>query len=81
MSIATIQPIPQLQRLPKTLPLENAIRLELVEGIPVFRAASAVQTRIERLLDKQKESPLKRSEIQERSSTTSLSKAKTQPNH
>ncbi|MBV7332065.1 hypothetical protein KFU94_28320 [Chloroflexi bacterium TSY] len=65
MAIATIQPIPQLHRLPKTLPLENAVRLELEEGIPVFRATYTVQNRIESLLDKQKKSSLTTKELEE----------------
>jgi hypothetical protein len=65
MAIAAIQPFPQLKNLPTTLPLENAVRLELEEGIPIFRAASTVQKRIEALLDKQKASSLTKSEIQE----------------
>lgn len=65
MSIATIQPIPQLHLLPTTLPLDNAVRIELAEGVPIFRATSTVQTRIESLLDKQKESPLTQTEEEE----------------
>ena len=65
MAIATIQPIPQLDKLPKTLPLENAVRIELVDGIPIFRAASTVQERIQSLLDKQSESNLSAKEIDE----------------
>lgn len=33
-----------------TLPLEGAIRLEMVEGTPCFRATTTVQERIEWLL-------------------------------
>jgi hypothetical protein len=44
----------KLQTLPKTLPEEGAICLELQEGIPVFRASNAVQARIEALLEKQR---------------------------
>ncbi len=65
MTIAAIQPIPSLKRLPKTLPLDNAVRLELVDGVPIFRAASTVQERIELLLDKQRESQLTKHESQE----------------
>lgn len=63
--ISAIPPVPQLYRLPQTMPLENAIRLELEEGVPIFRAASTVQKRIETLLSKQKEKSLTKSEIQE----------------
>ena len=65
MSIATIQPIPQLQFLPTTLPLENTVSIESQEGIPILRAAFTIQERIESLLDKQKESSLTESEIEE----------------
>ena len=65
MAIATIQSLPQLTQLPRTLPLDNAVRLELVDGILIFRAASTVQDRIELLLDKQRESQLTRRENQE----------------
>ncbi|WP_442946899.1 hypothetical protein [Nostoc sp. CMAA1605] len=44
--------------MPKALPLDGAIRIELVEGVPIFRASSLVQGRIEALLIKQKESTI-----------------------
>ena len=65
MTVASVLPIPKMQRLPATLPLENAVRLELEEGVPIFRAASPVQARIELLLDKQRESDLTQGENQE----------------
>lgn len=46
----------KLSHLPNSLPLDGAIRIELVEGVPIFRASSLVQGRIEALLIKQKES-------------------------
>jgi uncharacterized protein YnzC (UPF0291/DUF896 family) len=49
---------PKLQNLPNSLPLEGAVRIELVEGIPIFRASSTVQDRVEELLIRQKNSPL-----------------------
>ena len=39
--------------LAKVLPLEDAVRIELREGVPVFRAQSRIQDRIEELLEKQ----------------------------
>ncbi len=57
--------LPKLQNLPKTLPLEGAVRIELVEEIPIFRASSTVQNRIEELLEKQQTSPLNSDEEQE----------------
>jgi uncharacterized protein YnzC (UPF0291/DUF896 family) len=57
--------LPKLTHLPLTLPLEGAVRIELQDGIPIFRASSAVITRIEELLAKQKEIPLEQAEEQE----------------
>jgi uncharacterized protein YnzC (UPF0291/DUF896 family) len=47
-----------LEHLPNSLPLDGAIRIELVEAVPIFRASKIVMERIEELLAKQKESPL-----------------------
>ena len=58
MTAVTIPPLPQLRRLPATLPVDGAVRIELEEGIPVFRASSAVQARVETLLRKQRTSRL-----------------------
>lgn len=65
MSSMAVQTLPQLRILPGTLPLDNAVRIELEEGVPVFHASSAVQARIETLLDKQRASRLSKSENQE----------------
>lgn len=56
---------PKLQSLPATLPIEGAVSIELQEGIPIFRASSTVQARIETLLDKQQTSGLSAEEEQE----------------
>jgi len=48
-----------------TLPLECAIKMELQEGTPIFRASSIVQNRIETLLSQQQESQLTAEEEQE----------------
>lgn len=56
---------PKLQSLPTTLPLEGAVRIELVEGVPMFRASNVVQERIETLLFKQQTSQLSPDEEQE----------------
>lgn len=45
----------KLQHLSNSLPLDNAVRIELVEGVPIFKAFSQVQQRIEILFIKQKE--------------------------
>jgi hypothetical protein len=54
----TIPLLPKLQQLPINLPIEGAVRIELEEGIPIFRASSFVQARIEVLLSKQQDSSL-----------------------
>ncbi|MFK0734996.1 MAG: hypothetical protein ACIWVG_28300 [Gloeotrichia echinulata HAB0833] len=55
----------KLLHLPKSLPLDGAVRIELVEGVPIFRASSLVQGRIEALLIKQQESALTSEEEKE----------------
>ena len=57
--------IPKLRSLPASLPVEGAIRIELQEGIPVLRASSSVQDRVETLLRKQRESRLSVQEAEE----------------
>ncbi len=54
----TIPLLPKLQQLPTNLPIEGAVRIELEEGVPIFRASSFVQARIETLLAKQQDSSL-----------------------
>ncbi|MEA5471257.1 hypothetical protein [Spirulina sp. 06S082] len=54
----TFSTLPKLDRLPASLPLDGAVRLELEEGIPILRASNTVQNRIEELLEKQKATPL-----------------------
>lgn len=65
MTLAAIQSIPQLHYLPTTLPLDNAVRLELEDGVPVFRATTSVQERIEFLLEKQSTTKLTKREQHE----------------
>jgi t-SNARE complex subunit (syntaxin) len=57
--------LPKLHNLPKSLPIDRAVRIELIEGIPIFRASSTVQERIDTLLEKQKASLLNSQEEQE----------------
>lgn len=59
------QDIPRLRGLPASLPVEGAIRIELEEGIPVLRASTSVQDRVETLLRKERESRLSREEAEE----------------
>ena len=61
----TISPLPNLRSLPQNLPLEGAVRMELVEGVPIFRATSIVQTRIEALIAKQQDRVLSPAEEEE----------------
>ncbi len=48
----------KLEHLPNSLPLDGAVRIELVEGIPIFRASMTVIERIETLIARGKESSL-----------------------
>jgi len=54
-----------LEMLTRALPLEDAVRLELREGVPVFRAQQRIQERIDELLEKQPTSALTESEERE----------------
>jgi hypothetical protein len=54
----TISLLPKLRSFPQNLPLEGAVRIELVEGVPIFRASGIVQSRIEALLPKQQDDTL-----------------------
>jgi hypothetical protein len=57
--------LPKLENLRDALPIEGAVRIELVEGIPIFKASTAVKNRIQELLDKQETLPLNPEEEQE----------------
>jgi hypothetical protein len=57
--------LPKLENLHDTLPIEGAVRIELVEGIPIFRASTNIKTRIEELLEKQQTLPLNLDEEKE----------------
>ena len=56
---------PHLQKLPDSMPRDGAISFKLEEGVPVFRASTAVQARVELLLEKQLESGLTGAELDE----------------
>lgn len=60
----TITPF-KLDNLPPTFPQEEAIRIELVEGIPILKASQKVQNRIENLLVKQQTTLLNPEEEEE----------------
>lgn len=53
MTLTLVQPVPQIGKLPNSLPREGAVNLELEEGVMVLRVSQATQDRIEELLDKQ----------------------------
>jgi len=53
-----VHPLPRLYSLPNALPLEGAVRIDLEEGIPVFRTSGLIQARIEGLLLKEREARL-----------------------
>jgi hypothetical protein len=61
----TLPLLPKLKYLPTHLPIDDAVRLELADGIPIFRASSLVQARIEALLAQQQTAPLLPEEEQE----------------
>ncbi len=51
-------PLSRLERLPPSFPTEGAVRIELDDGFPVFRASARVQERVEALVDRQREGEL-----------------------
>lgn len=50
----TIQTLPKLRKLPSTMPDDGAVNIALEEGVPIFRASTQVQQRIQELLEKQR---------------------------
>jgi hypothetical protein len=56
---------PNLELLTQALPLEDAVRIELRSGVPVFRARPKIQARIDELLEKQPSAPLTEVESRE----------------
>jgi hypothetical protein len=56
---------PHLPTLVKALPMDDAVRIEPFEGVPIFRATPRIQERIEDLLEKQTENPLDEDEERE----------------
>lgn len=55
----------KLERLPKTLPIEGAVRVELAQGVLVFRASRFFLERIEILTAKKNAASLTSEELQE----------------
>ena len=65
MNTVMIRPLPRLRVLPTMLPLEGAVRIELEEGVPVFRVSDSIQAQIEELLLKQQKAGLTAEEKEE----------------
>jgi hypothetical protein len=65
MTAVMVHHLPRLRSLPASLPVEGAVRIELEEGVPIFRASNTVQARIEALLFKQRASQLSAEEEEE----------------
>ena len=40
------------------MPVENAVRIEIEDGVPVFKASATVQSRVETLISKQRGSQI-----------------------
>lgn len=57
--------LPKLKNLPEGFSTEGALRIELEEDVPIFRASSVVQSRIQDLLAKQQDTILNSDEEQE----------------
>jgi len=45
--------------------MDGAVRIELEEGVPIFKASAKIQTRIETLLAKQQQTSLTKKEEEE----------------
>lgn len=56
---------PLLKALLQDLPIDAAVRIELVEGVPIFRAPPHVRDRIEDLLEQQQTTTLNADESRE----------------
>lgn len=65
MNVLAASPFPKLMNLPPSVPSDNLINIELQEGVPVFRASSYVQKRIDLLVRKQRENDLSKAEKDE----------------
>jgi hypothetical protein len=65
MNQALEHSIPKLHGLPLTLPRDGAVKLELEEGVLIFRVSEAVQDHIEALLHKQLSASLSVDEAEE----------------
>ncbi len=65
MTVTLSYPAPKLIQLPASLPLEGAVSIDIEQGIPIFRASTVIQERIETLLHKQRTATLTEIDKQE----------------
>ena len=65
MSMTPVEPVPALRALPASLVRDGAVEIELEQGALIFRVSKAAQQRIERLLEKERESALSAREREE----------------
>jgi hypothetical protein len=65
MAAPPVSSFPKLNQLPGTFPTERAVRIEIEEGVPLFRASTFVTERIEVLLDKEDQDKLTKAERDE----------------
>ncbi len=66
MTVTLSYPAPKLIQLPASLPLEGAVSIDIEQGgIPIFRASTVIQERIETLLQKQRTATLTEIDKQE----------------
>lgn len=61
----TLPVLPTLKKLPPHMAMDGAVRIELEEGVPIFRVTDRIQSRIEDLLSQQQEVSLNKAEEQE----------------
>jgi hypothetical protein len=61
----TLPILPTLKSLPAHLPIDGAVRIELEEGVPIFRVTDRIQARIEELLDSRRDVSLTQAGEQE----------------
>lgn len=57
--------LPTIRNLPSHLAIDGAVRIELEEGVLIFRVTDRIQSRIEDLLNRQQEVSLSKAEEQE----------------
>ena len=57
--------LPKLTQLPTSLPVDGAISMVLVQGVPAFRASTAALERLEQLLEKEQTHGLNEAETAE----------------